>query len=190
METMTPEVPLDSAKWSEAYARVENYLRAYRIENRLLLSRLTHRILENSAELVAGGDERPPRTIAINEATRLIREWTERAIGATGETERMRHARARAALYLANIPQRWPKDFLGDEDVPPELREELRSVYLNAGPDLEFSSMTPREIDLGPISDAADETWRTFAKWPLLRGIVTWVVILGLGGVVFYLTRF
>jgi hypothetical protein len=50
--------------------------------------------------------------------------------------------------------------------------------------------MTPREIDLGPISDAADETWRTFAKWPLLRGIVTWLVILGLGGVAFYLTRF
>jgi hypothetical protein len=50
--------------------------------------------------------------------------------------------------------------------------------------------MTPRDIDLGPISAAADETWRTFAKWPLLRGIVTWTIFIALAGTAFYLTRF
>jgi hypothetical protein len=46
---MTPAVEIDPAFWGDASERVENYLRAYRVTNRLLLHRLTQQIIEAAA---------------------------------------------------------------------------------------------------------------------------------------------
>ena len=70
-----------------------------------------------------------------------------------------------------------------------ELLAELRSIYLEAGPNLEFTNMAPRPFDLGPVSDVAGETWRTFAKWPILRTLTVWCLFALLLGTAFYLTR-
>ena len=98
------------------------------------------------------------------------------------------NARGRAAIYLAELPGRWPASFL-DHQPPPELLAELRSIYLEAGPNLEFTNMAPRPFDLGPVSDVAGETWRTFAKWPILRTLTVWCLFALLLGTAFYLTR-
>jgi hypothetical protein len=57
-------------------------------------------------------------------------------------------------------------------------------------PPLRQTSMLPQPLDLGPVSEVADETWRTFDKWPFLRGITIWVLFLLLLSAVFYVVRF
>jgi len=65
----------------------------------------------------------------------------------------------------------------------------MRSSHLEAGPDLAVSSMVPRPIDLGRITEAAGETLERFERWPVLRALFLWLVFaLSLGGI-FFLTR-
>ena len=187
---MTPTLlTLDPLVWAEAYERVENHLLAYRVTNRFLLAQLAREILEAAALRREQEPGRDPAELAAEEAERSLDEWIERLIGPSDETPAQRVARGRAAIHLAGLPRTWPASFLDYHAPSPELLGRLRATYLEAGPDLEFSNMRPRRIDLGPLSDAAGETWRTFAKWPILRGLTVWGLFAGLLGTIFYLTR-
>lgn len=181
---------LDPELWGDAYARVERLLLAYRVTNRFLLAQLSNHILHSAAQRHAAEPGRPRADIAGEEAVRLIGDWIDALIGPSDDSRARRFALGRAAIFLADLPARWPASFLNFRDPPPELLERLRTTYLAAGPDLEFSNMAPRPIDLGPISNAAGETWHAFAKWPVLRGAFLWSLFLGLLGTAFFLTRF
>lgn len=97
--------------------------------------------------------------------------------------------RHRAALLLARVPARWPEFFLA-ASPPPELRHAVDRVTLAPTPGLSQTTMTPQPLNLGALSEVADETWRTFDKWPFLRGLTIWTLFLLLLGVVFYTVRF
>lgn len=183
-------VTLDPLVWAEAYERVENHLLAYRVTNRFLLTQLTQEILLAASVQHVLAPDRLPADLAAEEVARSLNAWIERVIGPSDETPVRRTARARAAIYLADLPRRWPASFLSNQSPPPELLEQLRSTYVAAGPDLEFSNMQLRPIDLGPVSGAADETWRAFAKWPILHSVMTWGLFAGVLGAAFYLSRF
>jgi hypothetical protein len=51
------------------------------------------------------------------------------------------------------------------------------------------SSMVPRDIDLGPITEAAGETLERMEKWPLLRMVLLWALFLGALFGIFFVTR-
>ncbi len=182
---------LDPKAWHDAYERVENYFRAHRITNLMLLHELTARVIEVAAAQHGRQPHRPPASLAAEEALRQMEDWIEHHVGVgEGESLARRYARGRAGLYLTDLPGRAPECFLGFRPLPPDLAEELRATYLEAGPDLEFANMGPRPIDLGPISGMADGTWRTFDKWPVLRGLVLWGLFLGLLVAGFMMVRF
>jgi hypothetical protein len=103
--------------------------------------------------------------------------------------EDSRYAHGRAALHLASVAEQWPEVLLDAANAPPETVERIRTTYVAAGPDLEFSNMAPRPIDLGVVSTMADETWRTFARWPVLRTAFLWGIAFALLGLSFFLTR-
>lgn len=106
------------------------------------------------------------------------------------ESNAHRAARGRARILLADLPGRWPEHFLA-RDLPAEVRSAIGAVPLHATPDLRHTtSMLPQPLDLGPVSDMAEGTWRTFDKWPFLRGVTTWLLFLSLLAVVFYTVRF
>lgn len=191
METMiqTTAEKMDWKVWGAAFERIENFLRAYRIGNRLLLSRLSHELLARTMRRHKLEPDADPLQVAVREAHSYMLEWIDKIIGPTDEPEAVRFARGRAAILLAGVPESRPEAFLDPSDVPPDLAERIRSTYLAAGPDLEFSNMAPRPIDLGPVSSVADETWRTFARWPVLRIAVLWALVGALLGLSFYLTR-
>jgi hypothetical protein len=65
----------------------------------------------------------------------------------------------------------------------------MKSSHLEAGPDLAVSSMVPRPIDLGMITEAAGETLERFERWPVLRALFLWLVFASVLGGIFYLTR-
>ena len=95
----------------------------------------------------------------------------------------------RVALLLCDGPERWPFAFLDEGNTPADFAAAMRSRNLEAGPDLAVSSMVPRPIDLGRITEAAGETLERFERWPILRALLLWVVFASALAGIFYMTR-
>ncbi len=194
----------DGPGWDEAFLRVESYLRAHQIESRLVLNRLAIEIIHaahavadsltaEQADLAARNSPRDaarpapseapldPVGLAMREAERRTNAWFTRVLGdaADPDDERL-GTRGRIALVLADVPGRWPQHFLAETPPPPELVQAMRAAYIEAGPELELARMVPRELDFGPIANVADEAWKTFARWPILRAVLGWLVFVGL----------
>jgi len=65
----------------------------------------------------------------------------------------------------------------------------MQQTSIEARPDLAVSSMVPRPIDLGMISEAAGETVERFEKWPLLRALMLWLFFATAMAGIFFATR-
>ena len=188
--TTTSAPPVAAAHDPEAAARVEAYLRAHRVDAKHR-AELVGLILEAASRRQASEPGRPLLTLAVEVAEMLIDGWIRQLVQVNlDEPPERRIAHGRAAVHIAGLPRKWPGYFLDRGAPPPELVERLRAAYLEAGPDMELSSMVPRAIDLGRVSAVADETWKTFDKWPFLRGLIIWGLFGLLLGSVFYLVRY
>ncbi|MCX6936379.1 MAG: hypothetical protein NTU80_00555 [Verrucomicrobia bacterium] len=194
--TMNPPVlddPIGPA-WDEAFLRVESYLRAHQIESRLVLNRLAMEIVRaavRTAQAHTGaGDSLDPVARAMHEAERRTTAWFQMVLGdaADPEDERL-GTRGRIALVMADVPARWPQHFLAETPPPPELIEAMRAAYIEAGPEMELTRMVPRPLDFGPIANVADEAWKTFARWPVLRAVMGWILFLGLLALIWRVTH-
>ena len=175
--------------WTEAYARVENYFCSLRIKNKLLLSQLVAQILGRVAERLPQEEERSPSVLAMEEAERVVEEWFREVLGAAGVEPESLAVKGRLALFLSDLPMRWQNEFLHPGPWPEEFLRSLKATYLKTGPDFQKARMTPREIDLGPVSAVADETWRVIDRWPVLGATFVWAIYLGAIGLVVYLLR-
>ncbi len=158
--------------WEEAFVRVESYLRAHRLERRARLTRLTDQLITQARR-----ERRPletPVAAGLRIADHHVGTWIERAVGSASEAQHpeLARSRARLALEIADVPERWPEDFLGTEPIPPELCAAVRSAYFAAGPELRFSNMAPRPIDLGPVANLAGQTWDGVRNRPRLRRLL------------------
>lgn len=123
---------------------------------------------------------------AVNGILDVLDHWP---VGLGLEKPGENPAQTRARCFLAAVPARWPEALLAGE-VPPELRAAVGAVALQPAPELLQAAMTPKPIDLGPVSEVGDRTWRSFDKWPLLRGLATWTLFGLLLCIVFYTVRF
>ncbi len=176
-------------QWSAAYVRVEDYLRAHRLHNRLHQSRLIQRVLVAAARLHAANPGLDPATVAIEETDRLMDAWFGELLDEKDLPHDRIAAEGRVALLLADGMQRWPYAFLEKENVPADFALTLKQSSMKAGPDLAISSMVPREIDLGSITEAAGETLDRIDKLPIVRVLLLWSLFAGVLLVVFYATR-
>lgn len=179
----------DYVDWSEAYARVENYFCSLRIENKLLLSQLVAKILTRAAQRLENDPEAFPQRLAMEEARKEVLEWFESVMEAADVKSDASGAKGRLALFLSDMPRRWQKEFLHEGPWPDEFLDAFRITYLKTTPDFQKGVMRARDIDLGPVSALADETWKAIDRWPLLGTTLVWGMYLGLLGVFFYLTR-
>jgi len=175
--------------WNAAYVRVEDYLRAHRIHNRLHQSRLIQKILERAARR---HEERPaldPTTIAAEETEALMETWFGEVLDQKGLPHDRLAVDGRVSLLLCDGPEHWPYAFLDEENIPADFVQAMRTSNLKAGPDLAVSSMVPRPIDLGRITEAAGETLERFERWPVLRALLLWMLFASALAGIFYLTR-
>lgn len=175
--------------WNSAYVRVEDYLRAHRIHNRLHQSRLIQAILERAARRHEATPAIEPTTLAAEEAEAAMDEWFSELLGEKGLPHDRLAVAGRVALLLADGPQKWPYAFLDLKNVPEDFARTMRESSIQAGPDLAVSSMVPREIDLGPISEAAGETLERIERWPMVRTLLLWSVFVAALVGIFYSTR-
>ena len=176
-------------QWNAAYVRVEDYLRAHRIHNRLHQSRLILRILERAARRHEENPGLDPTTLAAEEAERMMDAWFGEVLGEKDLPHERIAVTGRVALLLTDGAEKNPYAFLDEERMPPEFTRALQQSSIEAGPDLAVSSMVPRPIDLGPITAAAGETIERFEKWPLLRMLVLWALFVAALAGIFYATR-
>ncbi len=176
-------------EWNAAYVRVEDYLRAHRIHNRLHQSRLIQRILGQAAARHAAEPALSPTVLAAEESARLMEAWFGAMLERRGATSDRLATDGRVALLLCDGPARWPYAFLDERAIPPGCRDARREGVIRAGPDLTVSSMVPRPIDLGPIPDVAGDTIESMERWPVLRTLALWLALVAILAVLFRLTR-
>jgi hypothetical protein len=175
--------------WNAAYVRVEDYLRAHRIHNRLHQLRLIQKILERAAARHAADPSRDPTVLAAEETEALMDAWFAKILEEPGEPHERIAVDGRVALLLCDGPQHWPYAFLEEADIPPEFVTAMRASSMRAGPDMAVSSMVPRPIDLGRITEVAGETLERFERWPILRTLLLWLIFAAALGAIFRLTR-
>jgi len=175
--------------WNAAYVRVEDYLRAHRIHNRLHQSRLIQKILERAARRHEEHPALDPTTIAAEETDALMESWFGEVLDEKGQPRDRLAVDGRVSLLLCDGPEHWPYAFLDEEHIPADFIQAMRASNLNAGPDLAVSSMVPRPIDLGRITEAAGETLERFERWPVMRALLLWMIFASALAGIFYLTR-
>lgn len=175
--------------WNAAYVRVEDYLRAHRIHNRLHQSRLILKILERAARRHEANPALEPTTLAAEETEAMMDLWFADVLDVRGQPHERIAVEGRAALLLCDGPEKWPYAFLDENSIPADFAQAMRQGAIQAGPDMAVSSMVPRPIDLGPITEAAGETLEQFEKWPILRALLLWLVFAGALAGIFMATR-
>jgi hypothetical protein len=96
----------------------------------------------------------------------------------------MLSTRGRLALLLADMPGKWQDQFLHPGPWPQEFVEAMRESFFRAGPDFQLSKMTPRPLDLGPIT-----TLTNLGKIPYVRIALVWLGYALLLVAIFWLTH-
>lgn len=176
-------------QWNAAFIRVEDYLRAHRVHNRLQQITILQKVIARAA---ARHEENPvldPTTLAAEEVDRLMDEWFGELLGDKNLPHERIAVEGRVALLLSDGVERWPYAFLDEQHVPPEFAQEMQRRSIQAGPDMTVTSMVPREIQLGRLTEVAGQTFEQIEKWPILRVTLLWAVFLSALALVFYATR-
>ncbi len=176
-------------QWNAAFIRVEDYLRAHRVHNRLQQITILERVIARAAARHAENPSFDPTTLAAEEIDRMMDEWFGELLGDKNLPHERIAVEGRVALLLTEGVERWPYAFLDEKQVPPDFAEEMRRRSIQAGPDMTVTSMVPRAIELGALTEVAGQTFEQIEKWPILRVILLWAVFLSALALVFHATR-
>jgi hypothetical protein len=172
-------------EWNAAYVKVENYFHALRVRNKVLLGQLVLRVLDRAMKRAPAEPERSATQLAAEEMDRLVTEWFAEVLQSPpGKTDQTLSTRGRLALLLADMPGKWQEQFLRPGPWPEEFVTAMRETFLRAGPDFQLSQMTPRPLDLGPIT-----TLTHLGRLPYFRMIFVWTLFALLLVVVFWITH-
>lgn len=156
-------------EWNEAYARLADYFRSYQLHNRIRRTQLILETLRRAAEAHAADPSRTPTAHSIEQARLMLRDWLGTIYRDLNLSEAQIEAAGRLGFYLSGGPARWPHFFLDDENLPEDMAEAMRAAVRTSGPGMQVSKMTPRDIDLGIVSEVAEDTLDTLGRHPMLR---------------------
>jgi hypothetical protein len=172
-------------EWNAAYVKVENYFHALRIRNKPLLGQLVLRVLERAQKRAPTEPDRSATELAVEEMERLVTDWFAQVLQTSPiNSDQMLSTRGRLALLLADMPGKWQDQFLRPGPWPEEFVAGMRETFLLAGPDFQLSKMTPRPLDLGPIT-----TLTNLGKYPYVRMATAWILFALLLIAIFWITH-
>ena len=158
---------MEKLDWDEACLRIEDYLRAHRVEPRERLLGLTLELLDEAKALhsrTAGGN---PLATAMGHVTGTSVAWFAALAG-----DPARAARARLAFFASGR-----HDLFLQSALPEDFVAAIRGAGIEAGPALEYQSLIRKELDYGAMEDLARETWDRFSWGHVLRAFALWLGI-------------
>jgi hypothetical protein len=171
-------------EWNNAYSKVESYLSALRVRNKVLLGQLVALVLERAMRRSATERHLSATELAVEEMDHLVNEWFAQVLQAPPAGAEMLSTRGRMALLLADMPGHWQDQFLRPGPWPDEFLVAMRDGYLRAGPNFQIAQMTPRPLDLGPIA-----TLDHLSRLPYFKFVASWLLFGALLILVFYVTH-
>jgi hypothetical protein len=172
-------------EWNGAYAKVENYFHALRIRNKPLLGQLVLRVLERAQRRAPAEPSVSATQLAAEEMDRIVTEWFSEVLQSPPtKADNSLSTRGRLALLLADMPGKWQDQFLRPGPWPEEFSSAMRETFLRAGPDFQLSKMTPRPLDLGPIT-----TLTNLGRMPYFRMAMAWTIFALLLVAIFWVTH-
>ncbi len=169
-------IPPAAGDWNAACLRLEDYLRAHRVQPRERLLRLSLELLEEARKLQEQGPSGSPVGTAMGLATTRTEAWFSRLLDESAPPDSVLAARGRVAFFTSGADRRWPEAFL-DPEPPRNMLAAVRAASVQAGPAMEFQSLIRREMDYGAMEDIARETWGQFSWGHVLRAFALWVAI-------------
>ncbi len=175
-------------EWNEAYARLADYFRSYRLHNRIRRTQLILETLRRAADAHEKNPQRPPTSHAIEQARAMMKEWLGEIYKGMELTDAQIEGSGRLGFHLCDGPGRWPHFFIDRENLPTDMTEAMRSAVRTSGPRLQVSKMTPRPIDLRIIGDDEDEGQTESSGSVVLRYSVLFVIVVGVLWFVYWLT--
>jgi hypothetical protein len=178
-----------SDQWNAAFIRVEDYLRAHRVHNRLQQITILQKVIARAAARHAKNPSLDPTTLAAEEIDRMMDEWFGELLGDKQLPHERIAVEGRVALLLSDGVERWPYAFLDEDRVPEEFAREMQRRSIQAGPDMTVTNMVPRPIELGALTEVAGQTFEQIEKWPILRVTLLWAIFISVLAMVFYATR-
>jgi hypothetical protein len=181
--TGTPE------QWNAAFIRVEDYLRAHRVHNRLQQITILEKVIARAARRHEANPALEPTTLAAEEVDRMMDEWFGELLDHRDLSHERIAVEGRVALFMSDGVERWPYAFLDERQVPPEFAQEMQRRSIQAGPDMTVTSMVPREIELGTLTEVAGQTFEHIERWPILRVTLLWTLFISVLALVFFATR-
>jgi hypothetical protein len=173
------------AEWNAAYAKVESYFHALRVRNKALLGQLVLLVIQRAMNRAPVETQNSATQLATEEMDRIVTEWFAEVLQSPpSKADQSLSTRGRLALLLADMPGKWQGQFLRPGPWPEEFTSAMRETFLRAGPDFQLSKMTPRPLDLGPIT-----TLRNLGRMPYFRMFFAWTVFALLLVAIFILTH-
>jgi hypothetical protein len=173
-------------EWNAAYAKVESYFHALRVRNKVLLGRLVIHVLKRAMRRAPQEPQRSVTEMAAEEMDLVVTEWFGQVLQESGTgSDHMLSTLGRLALLLADMPGKWQDQFLRPGPWPEAFVKAMRDAYLRAGPDFQLAKMTPRPLDLGPIT-----TLTSLSQWPYGKMLFLWIIFALLLVAIFVVTHF
>lgn len=140
-------------EWNTAYAKVESYFNSLRVRNKVLLGQMVSLVIERAMRRAKDHPDCSASELAAEEMDHVVTEWFAEVLHEPPTNrDHLLSTRGRLALLLADMPGKWQDQFLRSGPWPEEFVKAMREAYLRAGPDFQLSQMTPRPLDLGPIT--------------------------------------
>jgi len=152
-------------EWNEAYARLADYFRSYRLHNRIRRTQLILETLRRAAIAHAREPEKKPTAHAIEQARSMMQHWLRSIYSDMQMTPAQIEASGKLGFYLAGGSERWPQFFLDENNPPEEMAEAMRIAVRTSGPRLQVSKMT--------FDRLAKEQW---TRYGILAGFVLLVL--------------
>ncbi len=176
-------------EWNEAYARLSDYFRSYQLHNRIRRTQLILETLRRAAAAHELDPVRTPTAHSIDQARLMLREWLGAIYSDMNLTSSQLEAAGRLGFHLSGGPARWPHFFLDNDNLPADMTEAMRAAVRTSGPGMQVSKMTPRQMDLGIVSEVAEDTFDRLGRHPILRYTLLIAIVGGVLGYLYYLLR-
>ncbi len=175
---ITKLVATDTTRWREAHRRLKHYVAAYHLMDSVHEAELVREIFEAAIERHLKNPKEHPTVSTMKQARQTIGEWLKSAMGKekANVPAVQQVPIAHLTLLLSQVPRKMPMAFLAPE-MPDRLRLFFARSLMMTGPTLNVASMTPRDLDYGPMLQLAQQTWHQWNTKRFMEALVFWACI-------------